>query len=127
MSNESDNTTDRLLTEQISKLTEDQKKTLLKIIESTFFESRQFDRKKYLANVDYHWAGRSASGYIQNISASGLHLKPSEAYEKGQKVTLTFQPPGKEHYVTVTGTISWRNQWGAGIKFAEIMKDLKAP
>jgi Tfp pilus assembly protein PilZ len=119
-----DKAIDQLLTEYIAKLTEDQKQTLLHIIKQTFFKERTHERKKYLSNVDYQWSGRSASGYIQNISASGLHLKPSESFEKGQEVTLTFQLPNKERYITVSGKISWRNQWGTGIKFNNLIDDL---
>lgn len=116
--------TDQLLKEYIAKLTAEQKETLLHLIQQTFFEDRIYERKKYLANVDYQWSGRSASGFIQNISPSGLHLKPCESFEKGQKVTLTFQLPTQERYITVSGKISWRNQWGAGIKFDNQIEDL---
>ena len=124
MKNSKDDSINQLITEYIAKLTDDQKQKLLKIIKQTFFEDRAHERKKHLTNVDYQWSGRSASGFIQNISPSGLHLKPSESFEKGQVVTLTFQLPKKERYITVSGKISWRNQWGAGIKFDSEIEDL---
>ena len=120
----SDSNTDQLLVEYIAKLSDEQKEELLTLIKQTFFEDRIHNRQQYLTNVDYQWSGRSASGFIQNISPSGLHLKPSESFEKGQEVTLTFQLPSNERYITVSGKVSWRNQWGAGVKFDHLIDDL---
>ena len=71
---------------QIEKLTDEQKKELLKHVRTLYFEGRQHDRMKYLENIEYMGDGRLASGFIQDISAGGLSIKPTEPFLKDQEI-----------------------------------------
>ncbi|MBW2366428.1 MAG: PilZ domain-containing protein [Deltaproteobacteria bacterium] len=124
MTQNSTSNIDRLLYEQLTKLSEDQKKSVLAFVNDLIDEGRRYNRNKFLAGIDYRSTDRFASGFIQNISVGGLYIKPSEPFKVGKKVTLSFKHPVSGKLIHVNGTVAWRNQWGLGVEFNEKIYDI---
>lgn len=94
------------------------RRTMFKDLEANHSQGRRkFARKPYFMPVDFATPDRAFSGFIQNISSSGLLIKTRETLPVGQQVTLSFMRPKSRDYVKVGGEIVRKIPDGFGVKF----------
>jgi hypothetical protein len=55
--------------------------------------------------------------FIQNISETGLLIKPSQNFSVGQTVSMTFMSPDNQKPFKINGEIIHTDNDGLGIKF----------
>jgi hypothetical protein len=82
-----------------------------------FGERRQCERKDFLRIVDYQVGDHYYRDFIQNISETGLFIKPSQKLSVGQTVSMTFMSPDNQKPFKMKGEIIHTDNDGVGIKF----------
>jgi len=71
--------------EIINSMSDEEVRQLLKDLEvRQNKERRQYDRKDFFRIIDYNVGGRYYRDFIQNISETGLFIKPSHVFSLGQ-------------------------------------------
>jgi hypothetical protein len=104
--------------EIINRISEDEMHELLKHLErEQFGERRQCERKDFLRIVDYQVGDHYYRDFIQNISETGLFIKPSQELSVGQTVSMTFMSPDNQKPFKMKGEIIHTDNDGVGIKF----------
>jgi PilZ domain len=115
---------DERLNRSISTLSAHQKEKLLALCEDLQKDRRKQPRTRHVAEVIYADAHRSASGFIQNISAGGLYIEPESVLDTGGKITLTFDHPDGKGHIKITGNIVRKDPKGFAIKFTDAIESL---
>lgn len=69
--------------------------------------------------------GKAFSGYVENLSETGMFLTAQGSFEKGMALRLTFDLPGHEQGVRILGEVArveemTPSSWGFGIQFLEV-------
>ena len=119
-SNVIDNNTDvrAAIFERINRMSEVEMYELLKHLErEQAGERRQCERKDFLKIVDYQVGDHYYRDFIQNISETGLFIKPSQELSVGQKVSMTFMSPDNQKPFKMKGEIIHTDNDGVGVKF----------
>ena len=80
-------------------------------------ERREYTRKSFITAVDFVCRGRAYRGFTQDLSVNGLYIQTSGAFSVGQEVTLTFQFPGTQEHIKITGCIARVTDTGIGVQF----------
>lgn len=106
------------LVELILKMSDEQKRSLLKELEERLSATRRkHGRKPYFSLVDYASQEGSYTDFIQNISAGGVFIGTGTSFSVGQEVSLTFPLPISHENIRITGQIVWVSEQGIGVKF----------
>ena len=106
------------LYEIINRMSEGEMQQLLKELEEgRIGERRQCERKDFLRIVDYQVGDHYYRDFIQNISETGLFIKPSQELSVGQKVSMTFMSPDNQKPFKMKGEIIHTDNDGVGVKF----------
>ena len=101
------------------------RRTLLRDLEAKNSQGRRkFARKPYFMPVDFATPDRAFSGFIQNISSSGLLIETRETLPVGEQVTLSFMRPTSRDYVTVGGEVVRNIPDGFGVKFHALVEGI---
>jgi hypothetical protein len=107
-----------LLFEMINRMSEGEMQQLLKELEEgQIGERRQCDRKYFYRVIDYQVGDHYYRDFIQNISETGLLIKPSQNFSVGQTVSMTFMSPDNQKPFKINGEIIHTDNDGLGIKF----------
>lgn len=106
------------LFEIINSMSDEEMHQLLKELEERKNkERRQCDRKDFYRIIDYKVGDHYYRDFIQNISETGLFIKPSQTFSVGQKVLMTFMSPDNQKPFKINGEIIHINTDGVGVKF----------
>lgn len=106
------------LFEIILSLDEKQQRKLLSIAKTLFLrEKRRDDRKSCQIPVYYATEDRVYTGYIKNISRSGLLIETKRNLPVGDEILMTFRLQGLKKPIKIKGEIAHTSNSGAGIKF----------
>jgi len=104
--------------EMINKMSEEEMHRLLKDLEEgQIGDRRQCERKDFLRVIDYKVGDNYYRDFIQNISETGLFIKPSKTFSVGQTVSMTFMSPDEQSPFKINGEIVRVHTGGIGIKF----------
>ena len=104
--------------EMINKMSEEEMHQLLKDLEEgRIGDRRQCERKDFLRTVDYQVGDNYYRDFIQNISETGLFIKPSQEFSVGQTVSMTFMSPDNQKPFKMNGEIVHTHNDGVGVKF----------
>ena len=104
--------------EIINRMSEQELHDLLKHLEKEQAgERRQCERKDFLRIVDYQVGEHYYRDFIQNISETGLFIKPSQEFSVGQYISMTFMSPDNEKPFKMDGEIVHTSNDGVGVKF----------
>jgi Tfp pilus assembly protein PilZ len=104
--------------EMINKMSEEEMHRLLKDLEEgQIGDRRQCERKDFLRVIDYQVGDHYYRDFIQNISETGLFIKPSKTFSVGQTVSMTFMSPDEQSPFKINGEIVRVHTGGIGIKF----------
>jgi len=104
--------------ELINRMPEGEMHQLLKELEEgRIGERRQCDRKDFLRVIDYQVGDHYYRDFIQNISETGLLIKPSQPFSVGQTVSMTFMSPDNQKPFKIDGEIIHTDNDGVGVKF----------
>jgi len=107
----------------ISNISEDQQRALLSRLEACQNGNRrEHQRTPCLIPVDYANQDQVFKGFIQDISAGGLFIKPRTSFSVGEEITLTFSPPNCQEPIKIKGEIVRSNRLGIGVKFKTVRK-----
>ena len=106
------------LFEIILSLDEKKQRKLLSIAKALFLsEKRRDDRKSCQIPVYYATEERVYTGYIKNISRTGLFIETKKKLPVGEEILMTFRLQGLKKPVKIKGEIAHASKFGAGIKF----------
>lgn len=116
----------------ILKMSFEERRVLLKDLVARQEESgRKCNRKHYLMKVEYTVHNALYTGFISNISSSGLFIDwpqdKSKRFSIGDAVTLTFNHPDKKLHIKITGEIARLVDEGFGVSFDKLLNDLIIP
>ena len=101
------------------------RRILLKELEERHSQGRRkFARKPYFMPVDFATPERAFSGYIQNISSSGVLIETREPLSVGEQLTLSFMRPKTKDYVKVGGKVVRIQPEGCGVQFNTHIEDI---
>jgi len=107
-----------LIYEIINSMSEEDMHQLLKELEEgRIGERRLCGRKDFLRVIDYQVGDHYYRDFIQNISETGLLIKPSQPFSVGQTVSMTFMSPDNQKPFKIDGEIVHMDNDGVGIKF----------
>ena len=88
---------------------------------------RKYNRKDYLINIDYTVRDRLYNGFAVNLSASGMFIESSKnilpKFSPGDQMILSFDHPGREEHMKVTGKIARIDKKGVGVMFDQAILD----
>lgn len=105
----------------IVNLKQEQQWKLLQYSEELIAEdNRASKRKSCQIPVNCAVSDRIFSGYINNISASGLFMATRIPFEVGKGIHLSFSMQGYDRPFKIKGEIVRSNQSGVGIEYKEI-------
>jgi len=105
----------------ISNVSEGQQRAILSQLEAYQNGNRREDqRTPCFIPVDYANQDQVVKGFIQDISAGGLFIKPRTSFSVGEEITLTFSPPNRQKPIRIKGEIVRSNQLGIGVKFKKV-------
>jgi len=112
--------------ELISHISEDQQRALLNQLEAyQQGNRREHERTPCFIPVDYATQDQVFKGFIQDISAGGLFIKPRTSFSVGEDITLAFSPPNCQEPIKIKGEIVRSNRRGIGVKFKTGHKDFE--
>ena len=116
------------LIELISNISEDQQRTLLRLLEEDwqYREQRNHPRKPCFIGVDYATRDRVFKDFIQNINAGGVFIETRMPFSVGQEITLIFSFPNYQKPVKIAAEITRSGPQGIGVKFKMANQYLKA-
>ena len=104
--------------EIINKMPEKEIRQLLKDLEeSPKIERRKCGRKDFLRIIDYTVSDHYYRDFIQDISETGLFIKPSQTFSVGQTVSMTFMSPDNQKPFKINGEIVRVHTDGIGVRF----------
>ena len=104
--------------EIINKMSEKEMRQLLKDLEeSPKIERRKYGRKDFLRIIDYTVGDHYYRDFIQNISETGLLIKPSQKLSVSQTVSMTFMSPDNQKPFKINGEIVRVHTDGIGVRF----------
>lgn len=106
------------LFEIILNLDEKRQRKLLSIAKTLFLrEKRRDDRKTCQIPVYYATEDQVYTGYIKNISRTGLFIETKKNLPIGDEILMTFRLQGLNKPIKIKGQIAHTNKSGVGIKF----------
>jgi hypothetical protein len=109
---------------------EHRRRLLDDLSESRGINSRKYNRKECLMDVQYASNNRIFNGFINNISSRGAFIEcPKETLKRlsfGQPVTLTFNHPDQAKPVKATGEVARIADSGFGISFDDFLQGIEA-
>ena len=106
------------LSVSVANATEEQKRTLLEILEDwQHGHRREHSRKSCSVYVDFATEGSAFSGAIKNLSMNGLFIETSEQFLPGQIITLTFSLPNHPKPFKTNAKVVRQSARGVGVQF----------
>ncbi len=110
-----------ILTNLISKMSENQKKALLLMAEEILsLDQRSHPRKSYTITANYAIEDQMFQDLIKDISAGGIFIETQQPLSLGQKIILTFPVPSQENHLKITGEVVRTTEDGFGVKFRKV-------
>jgi Tfp pilus assembly protein PilZ len=107
----------------ISNISEDQQRALLSQLEAyQNGNRREHLRTPCFIPADFATQDQVFKGFIQDISAGGLFIKPRTSFSVGEKISLTFSPPNYQEPIKINGDIVRSDRLGIGVKFKTVNK-----
>jgi Tfp pilus assembly protein PilZ len=107
----------------ISNIPEGQQRALLSQLEAyQNGNRREHQRTPCFIPVDYANQDQVFKGFIQDISAGGLFIKPRTSFSVGEEITITFSPPNHHGPVRIKGEIVRSDHLGIGVKFKKLAR-----
>ncbi len=101
----------------ILKMPADKIIALLNEVEEKQHINKREARAPYSAEVTFSVNERFYSGYISNINSNGIFIETESRFKPGEKLTLSFEPPGSDNHIKITGEIVRATEEGIGISF----------
>lgn len=97
---------------------------LLNEVEEKQHLNKREPRVPYSAEVTFAVNERFYTGYISNINGNGIFIETENRFDPGDKLTLSFESPGGENHIKITGEIVRANEEGIGISFDENIQEM---
>ena len=104
----------------VAEMSEDEKRTLLKLLKSGALKGkcrRQHFRKPLHLPVRYTNKAGPSSGVIRDISLGGVFILSRGAFCLGQSLSVAFSPPDLEKTVWIAGDVMRITPEGIGVRF----------
>jgi hypothetical protein len=104
----------------ISKMSDDERRTLLKILKEGLLKDkcrRRHFRKALQVPIHYNTKGNTLRGFVQNISLGGLFILSKGTFLVGQPVEIPFFPLSIGETVWVFGDVVRVTEEGIAVKF----------
>jgi c-di-GMP-binding flagellar brake protein YcgR len=107
----------------IAEMSEDEKRTLLKLLKRGALKGkcrRQHFRKPLHMPVRYANKAGVSSGVIQDISLGGVFILSRGAFSLGQRLSITFSPANFEKTVWIACDVMRVTPEGIGVRFSSM-------
>jgi hypothetical protein len=104
----------------ITSMSDDERRTLLKLLENGLLEGRcrrEFFRKSLRIPVTYAIGERAYHNYIKDISLSGVFISTHSAFQAGQQVIMSFGDKDSAGPVKMMGKVARATPEGIGVEF----------
>lgn len=104
----------------ITEMSEDEKRTLLKLLKGGALKRkcrRQHFRRPLHMSVRYTNKGGLSSGFVRDISLGGVFILSRGPFSLGQSLAVAFFPPDFEKTVWITGDVMRVTPEGVGVRF----------
>jgi Tfp pilus assembly protein PilZ len=104
----------------ITEMSEDEKRTLLKLLKGGALKGkcrRQHFRNPLHMPVRYTNKGGLSIGFIRDISLGGVFILSRGAFSLGQSLSVAFSPTDVEKTVWITGDVMRVTPEGVGVRF----------
>jgi len=104
----------------ITEMSEDEKRTLLKLLKGGALKGkcrRQHFRKPLHMPVRYTNKAGPSSGVIRDISLGGVFILSRGAFSLGQSLSVAFSPANFEKTVWIAGDVMRVTSEGIGVRF----------
>lgn len=106
------------LFEEIKRMSDEELQQLYRDFqERPLGKPRKHDRKYLFLIVDYRVSDQYYRDPIQDISESGVFIKTSQKFSKGQKIQMTFMSPDHQQPFNIKGEVARTQGDGIGVKF----------
>ena len=113
----------------ITEMSEDEKRTLLKLLRKGALKSRcrrQYFRKPIHTPVQYTNKSGLSRGIIRDISLGGVFILSRRPFSLGQSLSIAFSPANFEKTVWITGDVMRVTPEGIGVRFRSMNQMQKA-
>ncbi len=90
---------------------------LLNEVEEKHHQNKRETRIPYSAEVSFSVNDKFYSGYISNVNSNGIFIETEIEFTPGEKLTLSFEPPGGGSHIKITGEIVRVTEEGIGVSF----------
>ena len=81
---------------------------------------REFPRTECLVPVHYKVNWRSYSGFILDLSETGVFIETDREFDTNGKISLRYVDPNGKKPSLINGIIAWSRDNGIGVKFKHI-------
>ena len=124
-----DPTATHRLFELITSMSDDERRTLLKLLEDGLLKGkcrRGHFRKPFNLPVSYAIGKHAYRDFIKDISLGGVFIFTRTPFQAGQQIRLVFRKKDSENPVTILGKVARVTPEGVGIKFLSLNNDKKS-
>jgi len=109
------------LIELIKRMSDEEQRDLVRQLEERLFDGkREYDRKHYFSVVDYNTQEAGHTGFIENISASGVFIGTSKSFSVGEEISMAFPLPISQEHVRIQGEVVRVSSEGIGVRFKAV-------
>jgi Tfp pilus assembly protein PilZ len=129
---EENNLQDPTLTHRLFQLivsmSDDERRTLLKLLERGLLKGRcrrGHFRKTLRLPVSYAIGEHAHSDFVRDISLGGVFILTRTPFQAGQQIRLIFKRKGSDSPITILGRVTRVTLEGIGVKFLSLNNDKK--
>jgi hypothetical protein len=104
----------------ITSMSDDERRTLLKLLENGLLEGRcrrEFFRKSLRIPVTYAIGERAYHNYVKNISLGGVFIFTHSAFHAGHRIIMSFGDKDNTSPVKMVGKVARASSEGIGVEF----------
>lgn len=112
----------------ISEMSEDEKRTLLKLLKEGLLKGkcrRQHFRKSVHMPVRYTNKAGLSSGLIRDISLGGMFIMIRGAFSLGQRLSVALSPANLDRTIWIAGDVTRITPEGIGVRFRSLNETQK--
>lgn len=123
-----DPTVTHRLFQLITSMSDDARRTLLKLLENGLLKGkcrREHFRKALRLPVAYAIGKHAYRDFIKDISLGGVFIFTRTPFQAGQQIRLVFRKKDSDNPVTILGKVARVTPEGIGIEFLSLNKDKK--
>ena len=124
-----DPTVTHRLFQLITKMSDDERRTLLDVLERGLLKGRcrrSYYRKRLRLPVAYSIQKNIHRNYTRDISLGGVFILTRDSFQAGEEIKIIFKSAGTETLIKLLGTVARVTSDGIGVRFTALNDEKKA-